>query len=575
MYSLAHLLSHLHRSHTDLVLDVGANVGQFALELFNAGFTGRIISFEPLSSAHTALCKAAQNNPKWEVAPRCALGATAGTAVINIAGNSFSSSLRPMLDRHLAAAPQSAYVGTETVGVETLGSMIARRFPGGAPSFALKIDTQGFEGDVLDGLGAHLDQCVAVLLEMPLDSLYGGAADLPTLFARLVKRDFRCVGLSPGYKNPRTGDAIEVDGLFVRDDSAERPAFPLLTSMPPRLSGVSLARQRNIIASWRAAGFKPISVNGPSEIARLAALDLDIEIEPLSEDGKPFIGDILAAIKKRGCARAGIINADCEVLGYPDLALRLAVALENSVLYAERVDISDDRLPTLGECNGFDAFFFDVGILGTIDDRHFRLGETWWDYWLPLRLAVDGAILGNIDVPLIHHQRHPARWNEEQWVRHARYMCTALRAWSAQDTLRSLSSSLDGIQHLKKPDVQDLSRMAASCFEWLRTRKLPRDMAFLPDGMGSIEALLHDAYRSFSSNGDLTVEKAEPSTARAELAAAKAELAIAKAAPAAAKAELAAARAELAAAKADLAAFKASTSWRITEALRQFVSLLR
>jgi FkbM family methyltransferase len=235
MYSLAHLLSHLHCSQTELVLDVGANSGQFALELFNAGFTGRIISFEPLSSAHAALRKVARNNPKWEVAPRCALGATVGSAVINIAGNSFSSSLRPMLEPHLAAAPQSAYVGTEIVPVEILGSVIARRFPGGAPRFALKIDTQGFESEVLDGLGAHVERCAAILLEMPLDSLYGGAADLPTLFDRLVKHGFRCVGLSPGYKDPRTGDAIEVDGLFVRDVWAGRSAFPLLTrvlSMP-------------------------------------------------------------------------------------------------------------------------------------------------------------------------------------------------------------------------------------------------------------------------------------------------------------------------------------------------------
>jgi FkbM family methyltransferase len=547
MYSLAHFLSHLHHSQTDLVLDVGANSGRFAFELFNAGFTGRIISFEPLSSAHAALSEAAQDNPKWEVAPRCALGATVGGAVINIAGNSFSSSLRPMLERHLAAAPQSAYVGTETVPVKTLGSVIARRFPGGVPRFALKIDTQGFEGEVLDGLGAHIEQCAAVLLEMPLDSLYGGAADLPTLFARLVDCDFRCVGISPGHKNPQTGDAIEVDSLFVRDVSAGRQAFPLLTSVPPHLSGEALARQRDIVASWQAAGFKPISVNGPSEISRLASLGLDIEIEPTSDDGKPFIGDILAAIRKRGCARAGIINADCKVLGYPDLALRLAAVVENSVLYTERVDVSDDRRPTLGECNGFDVFFFDVGILGTIDDRHFRLGETWWDYWLPLRLAANGATLGNIDVPLIHHRRHQTRWNEEQWVRHARHMCTALKAWSEQDTLAPLLSSLNGIQHLKKPGIQDLSMMAAACFEWLRTRKSPRQIAFLPDGMGSIEALLRDAYRSLSSRGDLAAEQAE----------------------------LAAAKAELAAAKAELTAFKASTSWRITEPLRQVVSLLR
>jgi FkbM family methyltransferase len=225
MYDLGHFLSHLGRSQTGLVLDVGANTGQFALELFKAGFKGRVISFEPLSAAYAALKKAAQNNSKWEVAPRCALGATVSNAVINIAGNSFSSSLRPMLERHLAAAPESAYVGTEIVPVETLAGVLARSFPDGVPRFALKIDTQGFEDQVLDGLGAYIEQCAAVLLEMPLGPLYGGAVDLPTLFARLVKCDLHCVGLSPGHKNPRTGDAIEVDGLFVRDVSTEQSAF--------------------------------------------------------------------------------------------------------------------------------------------------------------------------------------------------------------------------------------------------------------------------------------------------------------------------------------------------------------
>jgi hypothetical protein len=322
--------------------------------------------------------------------------------------------------------------------------------------------------------------------------------------------------------------------------------FPLLTSVPPHLSGEALARQRETIASWRAAGFKLISVNGPSEIAGLAALGLDIEIEPTARDGKPFIGDILAAARKTGCSRAGIVNADCKVLGYPDLALRLAAALENGVLYAERVDVGDDRLPTVGECNGFDAFFFDAGILGGINDAHFRLGETWWDYWFPLQLAASGAILGNIAVPLICHRRHQARWNEEQWVRHARHMCTALKAWSRQDTSMSFLPSLGGILHLKKPDVPQLSMIGAACFQWLRTRRLPREIAFLPDGMGSIEGLLQDAYRSFSGSRDV----------------------------AAVEAELAGVKAESAAVKAELSTFKASTSWRVTAPLRQFVTLI-
>jgi hypothetical protein len=315
--------------------------------------------------------------------------------------------------------------------------------------------------------------------------------------------------------------------------------FPLLTSVPPHLSGEALVRQRDIIASWHAAGFKPVSVNGPGEIVRLAALGLDIESEPTSEDGKPFIGDILAVIRKRGCARAGIVNADCKVLGYPDLSVKLAAALENSVLYAERVDVTNDRLPTLGECNGFDAFFFDVGVLGGINDAHFRLGETWWDYWFPLQLAANGAMLGNIDVPLICHRRHQARWNEEQWVRHARHMCTALKAWTEQNTLLSFLSSLDGIQHFKKPDVSQLSTMGAACFAWLRTRRLPRKVAFLSDEMASIEALLRDAYRSFASGNDVVTIKGE-----------------------------------LAAVKAELSTFKASTSWRVTAPLRQFATLI-
>jgi hypothetical protein len=315
--------------------------------------------------------------------------------------------------------------------------------------------------------------------------------------------------------------------------------FPLLTSVPPHLSGEALVRQRDIIASWRTAGFKPISVNGPGEIVQLAALGLDIEIEPTSADGKPFIGDILAAIRKRGCARAGIVNADCKVFGYPDLSIRLAAALEHSVLYAERVDVSNDPLPTLGECNGFDAFFFDVDILGGINDGHFRLGETWWDYWFPLQLAANGANLGNIDVPLICHRRHQARWNEEQWVRHARQMCIALKVWSEQNRLPSFLSSLDGIQHLKKPDVSQLSTMGAACFAWLRTRRLPRRVAFLSDEMASIEALLQDAYRSFASRNDVVTVKRE-----------------------------------LAAVKAELSAVKASTSWRVTVPLRQFVTLI-
>src|SRR5260370_4795170 len=62
----------------DLVLDVGANTGQFVHQCRAAGYKGEIISFEPSAAAHAALLRSAEPDPLWTVADRTALGATTG-----------------------------------------------------------------------------------------------------------------------------------------------------------------------------------------------------------------------------------------------------------------------------------------------------------------------------------------------------------------------------------------------------------------------------------------------------------------------------------------------------------------
>ena len=82
---------------------------------------------------------------------QCALGAEEGTSEINIAGNSWSSSLLDMARAHANAAPESAYVGKYVIEVKTLDSVYSEYANDNSRPF-LKIDTQGYTKQVLDGV---------------------------------------------------------------------------------------------------------------------------------------------------------------------------------------------------------------------------------------------------------------------------------------------------------------------------------------------------------------------------------------------------------------------------------------
>src|SRR5262249_33864129 len=68
----------------DLVLDIGANTGQWAGDLRWEGYAGDMISFEPLGDAHRQLIKNARHDPRWSVAPRMALGDRSADVEMNV-----------------------------------------------------------------------------------------------------------------------------------------------------------------------------------------------------------------------------------------------------------------------------------------------------------------------------------------------------------------------------------------------------------------------------------------------------------------------------------------------------------
>ena len=199
----------------ELLFDVGANAGQYAMLTRTEGYDGRIVSFEPLPDAFEALARNAASDPLWTVHERCALGAVPGEAELNIAGNSYSSSLLPMLHTHSDAAPDSVYVAKALTKVITLDSVFDRYRTRGEKVF-VKIDTQGFEAEVLKGASECLRQVYALELELSLVPLYENQQLYDYFLALLSESGFFLWSLSPVFSDQRTGQSLQVDGVFVR-----------------------------------------------------------------------------------------------------------------------------------------------------------------------------------------------------------------------------------------------------------------------------------------------------------------------------------------------------------------------
>jgi FkbM family methyltransferase len=197
----------------DTILDVGANVGQFASMVRRAGFPGRIISCEPLEGAYGELSGRARRDARWTPL-RTAVGDAPGTTTINVSANSFSSSVRTMTDAHLDNAPGSGYISTETVSVTTVRDLVKEHSL--APERTLlKIDTQGFEDEVLAGAGEHLDEFAAIQLELSMVELYVGQSLFDDHYAFMRDHGFRLHIIEPGFSG-LTGQMMQCDGLFVR-----------------------------------------------------------------------------------------------------------------------------------------------------------------------------------------------------------------------------------------------------------------------------------------------------------------------------------------------------------------------
>jgi FkbM family methyltransferase len=208
----------LESRQVDVVLDIGANSGQYAAGLRRAAYQGRIISFEPLSRPFSILESKASRDPHWDCR-RFALGDVDGTISMNVAGNAGqSSSVLPMLRSHQDAYPPANYIGVEDVPIHRLDSMAPKILRPTDVTF-LKIDVQGFEKQVLAGGKSTVnDRCVGMQIELSFLPLYEGGMLIREALDLLYSLGFTMTGLMPCFMDPRNGRMLQADGIFFRED---------------------------------------------------------------------------------------------------------------------------------------------------------------------------------------------------------------------------------------------------------------------------------------------------------------------------------------------------------------------
>lgn len=207
----------MRRYGVDLVVDVGASDGGYAQDLFDRGYSGRLVSFEPLLQPFGRLQRKARSNAQWQVV-NAAVGECEGATTINVAGNNGeSSSILPMLARHRDGDPTSAYVGTQQCDLVRLDQSLPRLLGDRLSPFMLKVDVQGRESQVFDGCANLVEAGLiyGLQVEMSFVPLYKDATTWEEVVRFVTSLDLELVFIRPGFSDAEFR-LLQADGFFFR-----------------------------------------------------------------------------------------------------------------------------------------------------------------------------------------------------------------------------------------------------------------------------------------------------------------------------------------------------------------------
>lgn len=200
----------------DVVLDVGAHLGETGTVLRELGYRGPILSFEPDAECLGELRRRSAEDPRWSVHP-VALGHTSGQALLHrMDETGLSSFLLPQTAPGGGRLRAMRLRESTRVEVRRLEAVLEERTQPGDRVLA-KVDAQGSDLTVLRGAGSMRDRIRGVVLEAPLLQIYQGMPSLAEIVDQLDRWGFDMTGLAPVSRDPR-GRIVEIDLFYLRRD---------------------------------------------------------------------------------------------------------------------------------------------------------------------------------------------------------------------------------------------------------------------------------------------------------------------------------------------------------------------
>ena len=201
----------------DLVIDVGANEGQFARSLRDQGYKGKIVSFEPIPEHAERLKVESQGDPNWAVFAM-ALGSEDGMLTLNtVAGSTLSSGLEfSTFGQELFPQGEARFEPLQVplLRLDRVISDHPEAFRGS--NWFLKSDTQGFDLEVLKGIDLAAHHVAMVQCELSVLSIYENAPSYVEILAYLKEQGFVPLGFWPLFYHGEDLRIVEMDCVMAR-----------------------------------------------------------------------------------------------------------------------------------------------------------------------------------------------------------------------------------------------------------------------------------------------------------------------------------------------------------------------